>query len=422
MQMNKIQKSRWTSLSFVVVLLLLFTACAGVNSGGGADEKVTLTFWNGFTGPDRPAIEELVKRFNDAHPDIQVSMDITPWDTLLAKLPTSWSTGEGPDIAGFNTALIPKYAKSKLILPVSELYEGDLKKVLPEGLLKVLKYDNAYYGAPANFATLMMYYNKDLFKEAGLNPDNPPKTWAEWQAAIVATTKTAGNDKQYGLVLADHATIPMWPLLVWGNGGDFIGSDGKSKINDSKTVEAFKIWSGLVINKGISPTGLTGAEADKLFQSGKAAMEMNGPWMTAGYTEAGLNYDVAPIPAGPGGPVTLADSIALVAGKNTKHKEQVLEFMKFWNSKESQEYLSLQTGFPPTRTDMMDSEKLKENPFVLKFAAASPTARFYLEGQEEYAKINDDVIVPAIQAITFGQSEVEAALKDADAKMSDLLK
>ena len=422
--------------AFLLILTLAFMTAAcgggsgdkgnaaspsGTASGAAGGEKVELTFWNGFTGPDRPAYEALVKQFNETHPNIEIKMDITPWDTLLAKLPTSWTTGEGPDIAAFTTSLIPKYARSNLILPVDELFGAELKEdMFPQGLTEVLKYDGKWYGAPANFATLMLYYNKDLFKAAGLDPEKPPATWAEWQDAILKTTKTSGNDKQYGLVLADHATIAMWPILVWGNGGDFV-SGGQSKLLDPKTVEAFQVWSDLVNNKGISPTGLTGAEADKLFQSGKAAMEMNGPWMTAGYTAAGLNYDVAPIPVGPGGPVTLADSVALVAGKNTKHKAEILAFMKFWNSKEAQEYLSVNSGFPPTRTDMLDSEKLKENAFVPKFAAASPTARFYLAGLENYSKVNDDVIVPAIQNMTINKKGVEETLRNAEKGLSGLL-
>lgn len=430
--MNKSAYRKMISFVLILSLVLLTAACGTGNKGNVADssspgadasagKKVELTFWNGFTGPDRPAYEDLVKQFNEAHPNIEVKMDITPWDTLLTKLPTSWTTGEGPDIAAFTTSLIPKYARSNLILPVDELFDGELKEeMFPQGLTEVLKYDGKWYGAPANFATLMMYYNKDLFESAGLDPDKPPATWEEWLDAIVKTTKTSGSDKQYGLVLADHATIPMWPILVWGNGGDFV-SEGQSKLLDPKTIEAFEIWTDLVNNKGISPTGLTGAEADKLFESGKAAMEMNGPWMTAGYTAAGLNYDVAPIPVGPGGPVTLADSVALVAGKNTKHKAEILTFMKFWNSREAQEYLSLNSGFPPTRSDMLDSEKLKENAFVLKFAAASPTARFYLAGLENYSKLNDDIIVPAIQHMTINKKGVEETLENADKGLSELL-
>ncbi|TVX94808.1 ABC transporter substrate-binding protein [Cohnella terricola] len=426
---------KMTALAMVTSMIVLLTAACGngSNNKGNAGsspnsearavtgERVELTFWNGFTGPDRPAYEALVQKFNDSQPNIHVKMDITPWDTLLAKLPTSWMTGEGPDMAAFSYSLIPKYAKSNLILPLDELYKGDLtEEMFPQGLTEVLKYEGKWYAAPANFATLMLYYNKDLFKAAGLDPEKPPTTWAEWQDAIIKTTKTSGNDKQYGLVLADHATIPMWPILVWGNGGDF-EAEGQSKMLDPKTVEAFKVWSDLVNNKEITPTGLTGAEADKLFQSGKAAMEMNGPWMTAGYTSAGLNYDVAPIPVGPGGPVTLADSVALVAGKNTKHKAEILAFMKFWNSKESQEYLSLNSGFPPTRTDMLDNEKLKENAFVPKFAATSSSARFYLSGLENYANINDEAIVPAIQFITINKKIVEEVLQNADKTLSGLL-
>lgn len=414
------------SLLWIVLLILSISMVAAFSEVAAAEaksiENVVITFWNGFTGPDRPAIEELVKQFNETHPNIKVEMDITPWDSLLTKLPVSLSTGGGPDIAGFNSALIPKYAKSNLILPIDELYDEDFSKAFSEGLLSCVKYDGKYYGSPGNFATLMLYYNKDLFTDAGLDPNNPPKTWDEWKDAIIKTTKVDVIDKQYGLVLADHATIPMWPILVWGNGGDFISQDGKNGLmNDSKTIEAFKFWSDLVITYGISPTGLTGAEADKLFQSGKAAMEMNGPWMTTGYTAAGLNYDVAPIPVGPGGSVTLADAIVLVAGKNTKHKAEVLEFMKFWNSKESQELWSLQSGFPPTRIDMMDNKNFDKNPFILKFAASAPSARFYLQGLVEYGKVNDDVIVPAIQEITINKKDVETVLTEANTKINDIL-
>jgi len=427
--MQSVKTKKGLAALWLLCLILVLAACsggkggdrsgapAGGESGGSASPaagKVTLTFWNGFTGPDRPAYEELVKKFNAEHPKIEVVMDITPWDSLLAKLPTSFVSGQGPDIAGFDSALIPKYAKANLILPLDELYgaDGIDPGVLPEGLLKAMKYGNHYYGAPANFATLMMYYNKDLFKEAGLDPNKPPATWDEWKVAIEKTTKTNGSDKQYGFVLGDHSTIPVWPILMWGGGADFVSEDGtKATLDTPEFKSALEFWTDLIANKGASPTNLTGAESDKLFSTGKAAMTITGPWMTSGFTEAGLNYDVAPVPAGPKGSFTLANSVALVAGKDTKHKAEVLEFMKFWNSKASQEYLSVRSGFPPSRLDLEGSEKLKENPFVPKFASVAKSGKFYLQGVEDYTKVDTDIVTPLIQAVTNKQMTVEEAIK-----------
>lgn len=436
------EKKKWrTAIALLSVISVFLSACGGTKAPTStaknpdsstsattqpeakkpSEEAVTLTFWNGFTGPDRPAYEDLVKQFTEKHPNIKINMDISPWDTMLAKLPTSLATGKGPDIAAFDSALLPQYAKSNLILPLDDLYANGIdQKAMAKSLVAAMKYNDKFYAVPANFATLLMYYNKDLFKAAGLDPEKPPQTWDEWKDAILKTTKTNGSDKQYGLVLADHATIPMWPILIWGNGGNVVSEDGKkSMLNDAKTIEALKIWSDLVVNKGISPLNLTGGDADKVFGSGKAAMEINGPWMAGGLS--GIHYGLAPVPAGPAGKVTLANSVAMVAGKGTKNKDAVYEFMKFWSSADAQAYLSSKSGFPPSRTDLADNSLLKANPNVGKFAAVAGDSKFYLPGLEQYAKIDSDIFVPAIQAITNKKSTVEDTLADASKKLDALL-
>jgi multiple sugar transport system substrate-binding protein len=416
-----------------IAFVFMLSACAPVTAVQPAqsekapaavqNEKVVLKYWNGFTGPDRVVLEALVKQFNDSHPNIEVQMDIMPWDSLFQKLLTSMTVGAEPDIAAFSFRNMPEYAKAGVLMPLDDLYgpAGIDPNTLPPSYLDIIKYDGKYYGAPMNFATLMMYYNKDLFKAAGLDPEKPPTTWEEWTDAVQKLTideNKDGKPEQYGLVLADHQTIPMWPILVWGNGGKFISNDGKqSMLDDPKTIEAFEKWGALVAKQGISPVGLTGAEADKLFETGKAAMEMNGPWMTGGYTAAGLNYDVAPIPAGPAGQVTLADAAVMVINKNTKNKDAAYEFFKFWNSKEAQATWALGSGFPPARTDL-ESAAMSSNPFVAKFASAAPYAHFYLPGLEKFNAIDSDIITPAIQTITRGLNPAAETLKDAATKMN----
>jgi multiple sugar transport system substrate-binding protein len=403
---------------------LAISAAALIALGSTARaEDVQLTFWNGFTGPDRPAIESITKKFSDANPGIKVAMDIMPWDSLMQKLLTTLSAGEGPDVIAVHFQFLPQYAASGQILDLSDHVKpgsGLDPANWSKGLQSILQYDGKYYAVPINFATLMLYYNKDLFKAAGLDPAKPPTTWAEWMDAAKKLSSNASGAQQYGLAIGEHETIPNWPIFLWGNGADVVAA-GKPGLSDAKSVEALKVWSDLVVKDKISPTGLNGAEADKLFQTQKAAMEVTGPWMTNGFTAAGLNYDVAPIPAGPAGAVTLGDSVILIVNKNTKHPAEAVKFLEHWNAKPAQVAFSSATGFPPSRLDIT-AQELAGNPWAAKFASVAANVRFYLPGQENFNQIDQDVFVPMIQAITLGKSSVEAAAKAADGQLAGLVK
>ncbi|HWE64729.1 MAG TPA: extracellular solute-binding protein, partial [Chloroflexota bacterium] len=169
----------------------------GMVLGGGslvgstvrAASPVTLKFWNGFTGPDRPAVEALVKQFNASHPDIQITMTIEPWDTVYQKLPLSLRVNQGPDIAGISNQNMPQYAKAGLIQPIDSVYGsgGIDPKVIPAGIQQILRYNGHFYGAPMTVDPIMMYWNKTLFKQVGLT--HAPTTWSEWQADAVKLTK-----------------------------------------------------------------------------------------------------------------------------------------------------------------------------------------------------------------------------------------
>ena len=385
-----------------------------------ASPTTTLTFWNGFTGPDAPTIQTLVTRFNTAHRSTTVTMNVMPWADLMTKLLASYAVHQGPDIAAFHLQYLPQYVQAGLISPVDAIYGHGLDPAaVPPDLLRSLKVDGHYYGVPANYATLMLYWNKDLFRKAGLS--GPPQTVAQMQADAVKLSHQ-GASPQYGIALADHATIPMWPILIWLNGGDVVTPDHKTSLLAApKTVQAVASWANLIHKYHISPVGLAGGDADTYFQSQKAAMEINGPWATAGYTKAHVNYDVAPIPAGPAGRVTLSDAVILVVNKSSPNLAAAEAFLSWWNQKAQQAYISLQSGFPPARTDMATDPALQKNPFVVKFARQAPYARFYLAGLKNFDKIDGDVITPAIQSIEYNKASASTALRQAATQMNALL-
>ena len=82
------------------------------NTIGSSGASTTLTFWNGFTGSDLPGVQAVTKKFTDANPNIKVSMDVQPWDTLMQKLLSSMSTGTGPDVVAIHFQYIPSMPRA----------------------------------------------------------------------------------------------------------------------------------------------------------------------------------------------------------------------------------------------------------------------------------------------------------------------
>ena len=185
-------------------------------------EKTVITFWNGFTGSDKETLEALVQEYNETNDkNIQVEMNIMPWDSLYQKLATVLPVGEGPDILAMATERIGTYAEPGAFVPVDDIYSQGIvdESAVPETLKENLKYNGQYYGVPMNFATLLLYYNKTIFEEAGLDPEKAPETWDELEQYAQQIVDKTGK---YGFDMAVKDTTPMWCIMLWGNGGDII--------------------------------------------------------------------------------------------------------------------------------------------------------------------------------------------------------
>ncbi len=408
-------------LAAVLACGLTVTACTSspAPTTAASSRVVKLSMLTGFTGPDKPSYDALIKTFNATHPKIQVTMDAEPWDAIGQKLPQEWATGQGPDLAtpSFDPGSLFQYIKTKSVVPLTSAVGTGAMQIqsasFPTSVTSAFTVNGQLYAVPANFATLVLYYNKDMFAKAGIAA--APKTQADFVAAAKALTLPAGASKpsQYGLTLADHATIQMWPILQWMNGGDIINAKGCSVLSQQKSVDALTLWSNLVTKNHISPIGQTGADADTLFSAKKAAMEINGPWAAAGFRSAGVNLGIAPVPVGAGGPVTLGSTVPLMVAKSGKHVAQAEEFLAWWTGKTAQTQFSKISGFPPLRTDLGSTVTGD----ATTFAAALPSSRLYLPGIATGAKVDSDVYVPLIGQISRG-ADVTKATKAADSQIN----
>lgn len=402
------------------------SSSSGSAGGGGTTE---LTFWTGLTGPDRPAVEHIVDGFNSSQSKVHVTMQITPWDVLYQKLLPAYGSGNGPDLIGIDSNQIPVYASKSVIQPLDALLgsDGVDKSTLVGPAVDAGKYKGKIYGLPIENTPVLLYYNKKEFTAAGLDPTKPPTTWDEWIADAKKLTTGSGPDgkpTQYGMALGVHDTIEVLPILMWQNGGGIASDDGgQVLLNSDATKKVASQWAGLVANDHISPVGLSGADADKLISAGTAAMEVNGPWATTGYKNAGIDYGLAMVPTGPNGQqITLGNttSLALSAKANKAKTDAATQFYKYWTTVDSQTYFALNTGFPPVTTNVPDSA-LASNPDVAMFSKYAKYARSLAPGQPNFASIQGEVFDPAMEKIENDPSSVNATLDAAAGQLKSLL-
>ncbi len=399
-------------------------ACGGSGSSDSKGGTVTLSFWNGFTGGDRPAVEHLVSQYNASHPKTHVNMQIMPWDVFYQKLLPAYGAGKGPDITAMNASQVPVYASKHVFAPLDDASSNGVQaSALFPGAVAAGKYDGKQYGLPANYTPLLLFYNKALFKKAGISA--PPASWDEWSADLKKLTKPGGpggKPSQYGLSVGTHDTVEIIPLLMREQGGGVMSDDGKTLLLDSpQSIQAMTYWTNLIKDGQVSPSGQSGADADKLLQSGKAAMEINGPWLTSSLDDSKIDYGLAMVPAGPTTQSTLYDSTMFSVGsKATGAKKKAAEdFIGFWNSKESQVYFANTTGFPPTRTDVAPSEL--KNASVAQFAKYAGKAGPLMQGQPNFGQIQRNVLDPTITKILDGKGDPATLLKQAAAQIKPML-
>ena len=411
-----------------IIVLLLITTLLSANlwAEGQKEEKLaTISFWNGYTGPDRPAVEQIAADFNAAFPNIDLEMEIMPWDSLFQKLMPALIAGSGPDLMGYDVSRLPEFAKAGKLEPIDGYFkDSELdRNVLVKSLMDASVYKGSLYGVPMGFASMCMYYNKDHFNDAGLNPAQPPANLEELRAAWKRLLKkdAAGNVIRYPQAWGIKLTVPMIPVIIWDHGAEIVTDGGKSGLDDPKAIKAMDFLADGFLNLRVSPIGLTGQEADNLFAAGKASIEWNGPWAINGFRGAGINLGIAEVPAGPEGRVTWSSGTVIVMNKDSKAKDASWKFMEFWNSSKTQKYWAKTVAFPPTRLDLVDNPTLKENPDLVLFMRAARYGKVYLPGIAGVGKIENEVLVPLYESIFYGQKGVKEAMLEAHRKLNAIL-
>jgi sn-glycerol 3-phosphate transport system substrate-binding protein len=399
-------------------------APAGGEEPGPAEEMIALEFWYALSGSTGEAVEERAKQFNAAHPNIQVTATYQgSYGQIMGKV---WNAIFAEETLPHVTHLggAPLLGETGSIVPITDFTAG------PDGIDRSQIYEAFWeynsvggqvWSMPFNNSVPVLYYNRDLFVAAGLDPDRPPTTWdevIEYGQALTQDTDGNGEIDQWGFNTHKDTHWYISSMFL-ENGVQVINAEQTEMLyNSPQAVEMLQLWGNMVNTHQIMPPGQH-EEAKGDFLAGKLGMLLRscaGIPSTAG--EVTFDLGVATIPTiGGRDPVELIGGGSLVIFRNDDPAvlDAAWEFVKFMISPEGSLHLSTHSGYVPIYKDAL------EWPEMQTYLEEHPLQRVAVESLQYSHAIpifpalgtSDGALRRAIEAVELGASTPQEALDEA---------
>lgn len=352
------------------------------------------------------------KEWEAANPGYKVVPEIVGWGQCQDKVTTLAAAGTPVSLAYVGSRTLKQFAQNDLIVPVpmTDEEKASYYNFVPE----TVTFDGTQWGIPVAFSTKALFWNKDIFKAAGLDPETPPKTWEEeiaFAKQISEKTDAAG----FGVVAKTFDnTMHQFLHWVYSNNGSVIDADGKITLDSPQNLAALTALKEITKYAEEGPTAYEQNEVRAIWLDKKLGMIQGGVGAALRADEAGLNWGVAPLPLGPDakGPGTLLITDSLAVFKGTGVEDQAISLAKYITSGERQWAAEMAQGLTPLRplqpqTDELVAKTPYWKPFLdgIQFGGPEPLFTDYIGLQ--------NTMIEMVQSVVTGQAEPADALKKA---------
>jgi multiple sugar transport system substrate-binding protein len=356
-------------------ITMLATACGGGggDTGGGGGSSAsggapsgTITVW--ARDSEQGFMPQLIDLYNKSH-TVQAKVTIIPAANFVQKLGTAASAGSGPDVSSIDLVYAPYFASAGALEDITSMADSlPYKSSLSPSHQRLATFEGKTYALPFTAEASAVYYNKDLFKKAGIA--GPPTTYAEMRADA-KKIRGLGSD-YYGFTFAGACggcNVFEFAPHIWASGGDVLSQDGKQATLDSPQVtDALQLYRDMWTDGSISSASKNDAGTQQLplFDSGKVGMITLGAFAIPTVEKAKINYGVTPIPGKDGGTASFAggDVISVISG--TKNEAGAEDFVKWATDEEAQTFLA-KNGSVPVRTDLVPKIYASQGPAYAVF-------------------------------------------------------
>jgi multiple sugar transport system substrate-binding protein len=430
---------KWRKLSALLISILvvasMITACTSKpkettkpadNTGSQpapAEEKVTLEFWGWWSSATRmPTINKIVDGWNKDHPNIQVKYSFVPFGDILTKYLASVAAGNPPDMVVVpDIFTTPTRAQKKQAMELTSLGVDSVKDSFYPAFWNAVQYQGKVYGLPWVGETKYLYYNKDMFQAAGLDPNKGPATWDDLWAMADKLDKKDGNKlTQIGF----HPNLGNFGYRgwVWNAGSDFFDNRQWPTVNADKNVEVLnwvKKWTDRYGYEAYSAfAGSFGGGPQHPFVQGKVGMIVETATWEGELKKNGPNihYGIVPVPT-PNGQqhqnAAYTGGFAVELPVGSKHAKQAFEFAKYWTTDAAVIWAQEQNDFPAYNkaVEKITTPEFKRMADNMKYTGLIPLPLF--------APTYNDALTVAVDDTLSGKSDAKKAL---DKAQGDIVK
>ncbi|SFL66182.1 carbohydrate ABC transporter substrate-binding protein, CUT1 family (TC 3.A.1.1.-) [Paenibacillus sp. 1_12] len=373
----------------LMAIIMIFLAACNVNMGEGDGGKKTteapkagetkasapkkVVFWHAMGGSNTKVVEQLVTDYNSSQNKIQVEAVFQgSYDDLLSKLKASMGTNDGPSVVQMYEIGSRFMIDSKTITPMQNFIDADKWDAtqLEPNIAGYYTLGGKLYSMPFNTSNPILYYNKDLFKAAGLDPAKPPKTYEELKTAADAITKsgkaTGANFAIYGWFIEQFFANQGAEYVNNGNGRTSQATE--SLVNSDAGVKTLTWWKDLVDTKAANNLGRKTDDSKKAFSAGQVGMILESTAALKGLVdsasgkfEVGTGFLPKPADAKEGGVVVGGASLWMMNNRPDDEQKAAWDFIKFVTSPKEQAYWHINTGYFPITTKAYEDSTVKEN-------------------------------------------------------------
>ena len=405
---------------------VLFALLAAVPSWVCA-QTVTLSLWS--RDSDRALVTALVEQWNATH-DNQIEPTIIPAGQFVTKFATAVAGGAAPDIVALDLVYTPAFMAAGQLTDITELAKSlpFFDALSPAHVELGTWRDDKIYALPFSAEGSVLMYNKDLFRQAGLDPEAPPTTWAEIEDA--ADKITALGDDIKGFYFSGACggcnAFTMLPL-IWASGGDVLSEDyTEPTLTDPKVAAALEFYRRMY-EAGVIPEGGRvddGAQFGSAFTSGKVGMVGTGAFSISLLKTQfpDIDFGIAFLPGEDGERSSFAggDNIAIPAG--AEHVAEAFEFIEWTLSEPVQLEQYAKNSQLPVRTDLSENEYFTEDPRLTTAAEAMAIGRTpYSVDANALFNDNNGPWLQLIQSAVF-DGDIEGAVQTAQGRFEQIMR